>query len=90
VPGAVRIGVLGAARIALGELRHVQATLCFPLPRFSDIRYNFGLAGGALMDAGCYAVNLVRLLGGGGEPVSSRRSADAWEQALSRTWTTPP
>ena len=47
----------------LGTLRHVEATLAFPLPRFGDIRYDYDLAGGALMDAGCYAVHLARLLG---------------------------
>jgi predicted dehydrogenase len=52
----------------LGELRHVEAALCFPLPRFSDIRYRFDLAGGATMDAGCYAINCIRMLGQG-EPV---------------------
>src|SRR5205823_85842 len=58
----------------LGELRHVEAHLCFPLLRFSNIRYNFGLAGGALMDAGCYTVNLVRMLGGGEPEVVSARA----------------
>jgi predicted dehydrogenase len=48
----------------LGEIRHVQSTMCFPLPLFNDIRYNFSLAGGAMMDAGCYAVHMARLLGG--------------------------
>jgi predicted dehydrogenase len=48
----------------LGPLRHVEANVCFPLPRFSDIRYRFDLAGGALMDAGCYAVHMVRMLAG--------------------------
>ena len=48
----------------LGSLRHVEAALCFPLPRFSDIRYQYDLAGGALMDAGCYTVHIVRTLGG--------------------------
>src|SRR5687768_4333668 len=56
----------------LGELRHVDARLCFPLPRFDDIRYSRALAGGALMDAGCYPVNLVRLLGGEPEVRSAR------------------
>jgi predicted dehydrogenase len=49
----------------LGQLRHVEAALCFPLPRFSDIRYRFDLAGGATMDAGCYAINCLRMLGPG-------------------------
>ncbi|WP_436777082.1 Gfo/Idh/MocA family protein [Yinghuangia sp. YIM S09857] len=46
----------------LGTVRHVSASMCFPLPAFGDIRYNFALAGGALMDAGCYAVSAVRHL----------------------------
>ncbi len=49
---------------ALGKLQRVEATLCFPLPVFSDIRYSYPLAGGALMDAGCYAVHMVRTFGG--------------------------
>jgi predicted dehydrogenase len=48
----------------LGNLRRVEAALCFPLPNFSDIRYNYSLAGGATMDAGCYAVHMVRTFGG--------------------------
>ena len=48
----------------LGTLRHVEAALCFPLPMFNDIRYQYDLAGGALMDAGCYTVHMVRTLGG--------------------------
>jgi len=48
----------------LGPLRHVEAALCFPLPMFSDIRYQYDLAGGALMDAGCYTVHMVRTLAG--------------------------
>jgi predicted dehydrogenase len=50
----------------LGTLRHVEAAFCFPLPKFSDIRYRFDLAGGAMMDAGCYAVHMVRTLGSAG------------------------
>jgi predicted dehydrogenase len=48
----------------LGKLKRVEAGFCFPLPKFSDIRYNYSLAGGALMDAGCYAVHMVRTFGG--------------------------
>jgi predicted dehydrogenase len=55
----------------LGTLRHVEASFCFPLPRFDDIRYQFDLAGGALMDAGCYAVHMTRLLGLGEPTVVS-------------------
>jgi predicted dehydrogenase len=48
----------------LGEIRHVEATLCFPLPFPNDIRYSWELAGGAMMDTGCYTVNMVRWLAG--------------------------
>jgi len=48
----------------LGTLQRVEAALCFPMPVFSDIRYNYSLAGGATMDAGCFAVHMVRTFGG--------------------------
>ncbi|HTL87049.1 MAG TPA: Gfo/Idh/MocA family oxidoreductase [Acidimicrobiia bacterium] len=48
----------------LGPLKHVEAALCFPLPMFSDIRYQYDLGGGALMDAGCYTVHITRTLAG--------------------------
>ena len=47
----------------LGTIRHVEAALCFPLPKFSDIRYQYDLAGGATMDVGTYTVHMARLLG---------------------------
>ena len=48
----------------LGKLQRVDVDWCFWLPKFSDIRYNYSLAGGALMDIGCYAVDMVRTFGG--------------------------
>jgi predicted dehydrogenase len=47
----------------LGALRHVEASLGFPLPRFNDIRFQYDLAGGATMDAGCYPISCIRMLG---------------------------
>ncbi|HEY3669882.1 MAG TPA: Gfo/Idh/MocA family oxidoreductase [Acidimicrobiia bacterium] len=47
----------------LGTLEHVETALCFPLPKFSDIRYQYDLGGGATMDVGSYTVHLARLLG---------------------------
>lgn len=58
----------------LGTLQRVEAAFCFPLPRFSDIRYNYSLAGGALMDAGCYAVDMVRTFGGSTPEVVSAQA----------------
>ena len=58
----------------LGRVLHVEAFNCFPLPRFDDIRYRLDLAGGALMDAGCYAVHMLRLVGLGEPRVLSARA----------------
>ncbi len=58
----------------LGTLQRVEAAFCFPLPRFSDIRYDYPLAGGALMDAGCYAVDMVRTFGGSTPQVVSAQA----------------
>ena len=50
----------------LGEVRHLEASFCFPLFPRSDIRWQLDLAGGALMDAGCYAIHMVRHMAGAG------------------------
>ena len=58
----------------LGRLERVEAALCFPLPKFSDIRYSYSLAGGATMDAGCYAIDMVRTFGGSTPEVVSAQA----------------
>ncbi|HEY6792952.1 MAG TPA: Gfo/Idh/MocA family oxidoreductase [Trebonia sp.] len=58
----------------LGAIRRVETAMCFPLPRFSDIRYDYGLAGGTLMDAGCYAVHALRLLAPGDPEVTGAQA----------------
>ena len=58
----------------LGTLQRVDAAFCFPLPKFSDIRYNYALAGGATMDAGCYAVHMLRTFGGATPEVVSAQA----------------
>ena len=58
----------------LGALRHVEASLGFPLPRFNDIRFQYDLAGGATMDAGCYPISCIRMLGQGEPIVVSARA----------------
>jgi predicted dehydrogenase len=54
----------------LGEIRAVQTQMCFPLPKFSDIRYSYPLGGGTTMDC-CYAVHALRLVGPGEPTVVS-------------------
>ena len=72
-PLALRIEEIIASG-ELGNLERVEAALCFPLPKFTDIRYNYSLAGGATMDAGCYAVNMARTFGGGTPEVVSAQA----------------
>jgi predicted dehydrogenase len=55
----------------LGEIRSVEASFIIPLPKSSDIRWQLDLAGGSLMDTGCYAVHIVRTLAGAEPEVRS-------------------
>jgi predicted dehydrogenase len=72
-PLALRIEQIIASG-ELGKLERVEATLCYPLPQFSNIRYNFSLAGGAMMDAGCYTVHMARTFGGATPEVVSAQA----------------
>jgi predicted dehydrogenase len=71
----------------LGRVAHVEASMCIPLPVPGDIRYRLDLAGGATMDAGCYAVSLVRHLAGAEPEVVSAQArlsspgVDRWMRA---------
>jgi predicted dehydrogenase len=58
----------------LGEIRRIEAQFCFLLPSPGNIRFNYALAGGALMDCGCYPVSLIRYLAGA-EPTVERAQA---------------
>jgi predicted dehydrogenase len=54
----------------LGTLQRVESTLFMSAPPADDPRWSLELAGGALMDLGCYALHAQRVLGdvAGGEP----------------------
>lgn len=52
----------------IGEVQEAEATFDIHLPDRSNIRYNYDLGGGALMDLGCYPLHLLRTLLGT-EPV---------------------
>jgi xylose dehydrogenase (NAD/NADP) len=58
----------------LGDVQHVHAAFNFPLPRdrSDDVRLDPALAGGSLMDVGCYAVSAARQFLG--EPVAADAS----------------
>ncbi len=72
---------------ALGRVRHLEAHFCVPLLRRNDIRYCYDLAGGALMDLGCYAINQLRFLTGAEPEVVSAKAktsapqVDRWIEA---------
>jgi predicted dehydrogenase len=46
----------------IGTVRYIQATCTFTLNESQNIRLQPALAGGALMDVGCYPVSLVRMI----------------------------
>ena len=60
----------------IGELRHVEAMVAIPAPPDTDPRWSLPLAGGAVMDLGCYSLHALRMLApwAGGAPrlVSAR------------------
>jgi len=49
---------------SLGELQTVRGSFSFLLENLQDIRMNAKLAGGSLMDLGCYCVSAARLITG--------------------------
>src|SRR5215472_612303 len=62
-----------------GPVQHIQAWTSFAIANPGDIRYDFALGGGALMDGGCYAIDVLRLLGasdGQSEPSVTAALAD--------------
>ena len=59
-----------AARIAervgdLGRLHHIDAAFTVEISPDDDVRQSWELAGGALMDLGCYPVQWIRFVGSG-------------------------
>ena len=55
---------------AIGELRLVRASFSFTIDR-EDVRLDPALAGGALMDIGCYCISGLRLLAGEPEKIAA-------------------
>lgn len=63
VVNAVRSG-------AIGQVRLIRTSFCYRTRRIDDnIRFDPALAGGALMDIGCYCINFSRLIAGA-DPLS--------------------
>lgn len=58
----------------IGDVRVIRSAFCYFLNRPGDIRRKKTLGGGALMDVGCYCVNMSRMFAGA-EPVEVQASA---------------
>lgn len=48
---------------AIGDVIHVEVRMAMPRPGDDDPRWSYELAGGALMDLGCYGLHVMRSLG---------------------------
>jgi len=82
-PQTVRLRGLLAEGV-IGSVRYIQASIGFPMSDPSNIRLNPALAGGALMDAGCYPVSLVRMIAGT-RPTRVHAMADFADTGVDRT-----
>jgi xylose dehydrogenase (NAD/NADP) len=74
-PQTAKLAALVAQK-AIGPLRVVRAAFSFPLTAErgeADTRFDPELDGGALMDVGCYCVNVIRLLAGEPERVKAEQ-----------------
>jgi predicted dehydrogenase len=60
----------------LGEVQRIETWMAFPLVPKGDIRWNLSLAGGTLMDVGCYAIHQNRHLAGAEPEVVSARALE--------------
>lgn len=65
---------------AVGRLSTINATFTFSIRSEDNIRLSKELAGGSLMDVGCYCINLMRLMTGE-EPVSGKAIANWGERS---------
>lgn len=66
---------------------YVQAVFAYPQPDPGNIRRRRELAGGALMDLGCYVINVVRWLLGEPQGVSATAHCDEVDLSVAATMT---
>jgi predicted dehydrogenase len=74
----------------MGRVQHIEARAIVPYFKPNDIRFDLSLAGGSLMDIGCYAVHQVRSVAGAEPTVVSATAkekspgVDRWMDARLR------
>jgi predicted dehydrogenase len=66
----------------IGTPTHAQAWTSWAIRDPGDIRYDYALGGGALMDGGCYAIDCLRMLGGERAPTVAGALADPLPDGL--------
>ena len=74
-----------AADGTLGEITYVEVRMAMPAPDDDDPRWSLELAGGALMDLGCYGLHLMRSMGRLGIPGIDGRPSIVRAHAEQRT-----
>ena len=80
------------AQRAIGQVRLIRASFGFFLSAPNDVRLNADLVGGALMDVGCYCVNLARMVAGDAPTHASAAAvwaASGVDETLAGTLTFP-
>jgi predicted dehydrogenase len=71
-----------AARGVIGEIKLIRTSFCYRTSKIAgNIRFDPHLAGGSLMDVGCYCINFSRLFAGC-EPVRVQGSAHFHESGI--------
>ncbi|MFW5713717.1 MAG: Gfo/Idh/MocA family protein [Brevefilum sp.] len=71
----IQAAVQMVRRGELGEIKTIESAFTFRLRDKNNIRYQPEMGGGALMDVGCYCLNLSRLMAGR-EPLSVQAQAE--------------
>ena len=64
----------------IGEVIKVESSLLIPMPEKEDLRLKFDLAGGSMMDVGCYALHSQRMISqliADGEPTIVKADANS-------------
>ena len=75
----------------LGVIKEIEISFSAPLLKPGDIRYQLDLAGGAMMDMGCYPISLLRLLAAGPRvtSASAKLSSPGVDRAMDARFSLP-
>jgi predicted dehydrogenase len=75
----------------LGVIKEIEISFSAPLIKPGDIRYQLDLAGGAMMDMGCYPISFLRLLAAGPRvtSASAKLSSPGVDRAMDARFSLP-